>query len=344
MSEPAFRSLEAFARAVHRRATALRVIERTGAGVAVGCAFASVMLPVWWWQGRDATMISVTVLLLGATAGAVMSVVHRASVTSTLALVDEQLQTSDLFTTAWSLTRAADVDPDFVAVVGARAARLCQKVSPSELVLNRYGGRAWTFAGLLVLLTLTLSMLTAPSSARATIAEDSTVESSSADRLDTPVGHALRNTANSSDASAEESPRPGFTEPSTDRTDASAQLPRATSRTPRDDAPAGAGNGTTSTPLVGEAPAGKPGGERSATTGRGRVTSNGMASDDDEPGVADSSAGRTGLIRSQRVAPWQSSDWFYAQSRATRAIEAGRVPDAYRDVVRDYFQTDVDRQ
>jgi len=69
-----------------------------------------------------------------------------------------------------------------------------------------------------------------------------------------------------------------------------------------------------------------------------------MASDDDEPGVADSSAGRTGLIRSQRVAPWQSSDWFYAQSRATRAIEAGRVPDAYRDVVRDYFQTDVDRQ
>ena len=39
----------------------------------------------------------------------------------------------------------------------------------------------------------------------------------------------------------------------------------------------------------------------------------------------------------QPAPPWKSSDWPKAQQRASEQIHNGDVPDAYRDLVRDYF-------
>jgi hypothetical protein len=35
--------------------------------------------------------------------------------------------------------------------------------------------------------------------------------------------------------------------------------------------------------------------------------------------------------------PWSGADWPAARAAALRAIDGGRVPDAYRNLVRDYF-------
>ena len=43
------------------------------------------------------------------------------------------------------------------------------------------------------------------------------------------------------------------------------------------------------------------------------------------------------------AAPWSGSNWPAAQAAALNAIQDGRVPDAYRSIVRDYFQNQPDQ-
>jgi hypothetical protein len=40
-----------------------------------------------------------------------------------------------------------------------------------------------------------------------------------------------------------------------------------------------------------------------------------------------------------RVAPWQSASWSADRAAAVEALRSGRVPDAYRDLVRAYFDS-----
>jgi hypothetical protein len=65
-------------------------------------------------------------------------------------------------------------------------------------------------------------------------------------------------------------------------------------------------------------------------TGGGAATMNGTAGKSGSTPTADSHT-------NQPAPPWKASDWHSSQRRADEQIRNGQVPDAYRDLVRDYF-------
>ena len=42
----------------------------------------------------------------------------------------------------------------------------------------------------------------------------------------------------------------------------------------------------------------------------------------------------------QQIPPWRSPTWPADRDAALNALTSGRVPDAYRDLVREYFDAD----
>lgn len=76
--------------------------------------------------------------------------------------------------------------------------------------------------------------------------------------------------------------------------------------------------------------------DASGSNGTVRGGASGRATD----GSGDRST-RHGVVRddsaSRRVAPWMTDAWPERRAAALSAVDAGRVPDAYRDLVRDYF-------
>jgi hypothetical protein len=45
----------------------------------------------------------------------------------------------------------------------------------------------------------------------------------------------------------------------------------------------------------------------------------------------------TSVQGDRNAAPWTSDRWPADRAAALQAVQDGRVPDAYRDLVRDYF-------
>jgi hypothetical protein len=42
----------------------------------------------------------------------------------------------------------------------------------------------------------------------------------------------------------------------------------------------------------------------------------------------------------QQAPPWQTASWPQQQAMALQAVQQGKVPDQYRDLVRGYFERD----
>jgi hypothetical protein len=76
----------------------------------------------------------------------------------------------------------------------------------------------------------------------------------------------------------------------------------------------------------------------SQATRDGSGTGAGRPADDAEKSGGAMTGGLAGQRSQQITPPWASPDWQSDQRAAGEALDAGAVPDRYRDVVRAYFQ------
>jgi len=313
---------------VHRRAVGWGVIDRVGRALAAA-ALVLVVLVLAGVNRQMATwpIIGSVVTLAGAV-GIAWGLIRRPTRLDAAMEFDRQLNLHDLLSTA--MLSPAD---DFGGAVRAMANAACRKHSPSDVVLNKLGRRAWGGVGLAWAMVIVVSLL-------ASQGNSSQAEQTGA-------------TGPASPRWADRSRRTlGVRTPSVGGQEATSDDHSRIDQPSSDSAPAKPSNGNMhkSSPADG-------GGEHASQTANATAqlpTSNahhaaaGLSQGDH--GVGDGGTASNDLVAGrsgQGVAsgtpnhpapPWSSDHWPADRAAALQDVQAGRVPDAYRELVRDYFR------
>ncbi len=313
-----------FVTAVHRRAVAVRLIEGFGAGVGVGAGLALFIILIQLrdgvhWQG---------IAIFGAFPAVCSAIAWWRDRPSRLAAVieaDRQLKLDDLLSSAMTAK-----DDAFGHAVRAMAERACLSLSPSQVILNRFGVRAWGGIGL-AWATVIILVLLAGNGADSRAGDRSLATSSGVSAKSGEMTASSAEHLAGAEQGADDPRNTGSTdvEPST-----TGQASKTGSKV--GDASTGSGGGHAETGSSRVAPteshaatggATSPNGETAGGTGAGR------------PGTGSTTSGGLGGSRADRsAAPWRSDHWPADRATALQSVRDGRVPDAYRDLVRDYFE------
>jgi hypothetical protein len=341
-------NLARFLHRLHRRLFVVRWVEHVGVGVVIGAAVSVLLLPVLVMRGRPALPVLAALLLIGAVAGGAWLLFRHPRLIDTAGEADRQLGLADLLATGWLVAReGGSLDDPFeravLAVADARAASL----SPSSVVLNRLGARAWSGIGLTTALAITLAMLSAnPINLRAD------AQRRVAQRALTPSAKELRPSSGSAVAGSRSIPIvPDFP----DLEQNGFNLARRTMSAGGDVAdsndhaeaadPSGSGSGSgTSRSDPGVRP------PNAVSTGAhdqrngfvaGRGGGGGRSSDAGEAGRGTSTISTGETVGGRAVAAWSMTTWSTRRAKATHAVRAGAVPQRYHDVIRSYFDREA---
>jgi hypothetical protein len=340
--------LERFVSQVHRRLTLVRLAERVGLCVAVACGAAVLLELVLIWRGESAGIVCLSAMAAGCLTGLAWGEIVRPTTLEAAMEADRQLNLHDLLGTA-ILLKNKPTNP-WTQTVTALAQAQCRQTSPSAVVLKRWGGRAWSGVGVGALLAVTLALIPLP------VAQ-------SADRQ-TPLSFARKHATENdlyengslvADNSAKPwtavSARPEdertFPQGSDSQLSHGGQSPSATADNASDQsmnpsaAPGGNGTGSsqnfnaamTLLPTGSTASGGQPTNIAGALSGGAGLTSRNAIPSTQKGGFNANPA--TG---GHPIPPWQTSSWPAMQSFARQAIQQGRVPDEYREMVRAYFE------
>lgn len=329
-----------FLRAAHRRWVAWRVVERVGLATLCACALSLPLIAVLWQRGEPPLPVVAFVLGMGVVVGVVWGIVNRPTRLDTAIEADRQFHLHDLLSTSFLLPRCAYTDDATRATIAALADARCRRLAASRMVLNKLGARTWAGIGLAAALVLTLSLMTTsptrtmartnqeqafdnPSQARRRFASNPPLNASSsrlpsAPSADPEESASLPGEPNDGAVSRSAEPTAGASDAGNGTGSASA---RADNRTPR----------TAPTPRAADARAGG----STHAGGAGIGTSTGASHDASALGASQPPGTST--------PPWRAPAWNADRARALRAVERGAVPDAYRDLVRAYFD-DADRR
>ena len=356
-------TLDRFLSAVHRRHVLLRLLERTGVCILIACGACAVLIPLLLSQGRSAEAPALWTLAMGGVAGLFWGSLRRPGPLEAAMEADRQLRLADLLGTALALRARGEAADPWGASVLATAEARCRDLSPSSVVLHRLGGRAWGGIGLATALVLAVTLLAgSPADTRAGRSAgpagspgDSGAPGVLSERPDRPL------IATDATPARRPVPQGAGTDAGPDRgASTGAEVVEATQgsnvpdarsddsaarRTSAGDGSAGTSGSGSSTdrrkptlpPQPPGATAGTGDGNRSAPPKAGV----GRASDPSaSPAVADAAAGSTAGA-APAAAPatpvWNAPGFDSGARRAREALEAGRVPAAYRDIVRKYF-------
>lgn len=343
---PRTHNLQRFLRSIHRRLVLLRAAEAGAVGVAVASATALLLMPVLLWRGQDALGPALVMLGLGLSAGAAWGLARRPRLLDAAIEADNQLQLKDLLGTAWALYRRAEqaYDPFSAAVLASAEAR-CAQLSPAAVVLSRLGLRSWSGVGLSAALVLTVGLMYST--------PDATSAQAVAHRPGTtaPDGREPSSRLLAADVSRPDLRRPpGRLMPGEDRTIGLGQpsgIEPGSAESPGDSGPGsadphGTGGGAGWTRVSpGDSFALVPRGGTPSTTGGDGQSGGGIGPADSGDGAAQTGGTVSAAESPSRPVPlWRGADWPQVQKRAMEAVQRGAVPDAYRDLVRDYFQRD----
>ncbi len=350
--------LDQFLRRLHRRLRALRWAEHAGLGLLIGAGFALAPVGLLTWRGAPSAVPSAACLALGLIGGVACGIARRPTALDAAMEADCQLRLADLLGSALLVRRTADNDPWSASVLAAAEAQ-CAGLSPSLVLLHRLGLRAWGGIGLAASLVLTVALLGGnPDDLRAARSADSAAVGSAADNPAVPP-HPLLDLQTSGagplaprqDVQDELSNRTGdatlspASRPVTDSQNIAEADPShgAAQATPDGH---GGGAGRTDTPhhhateapsVESSNPAVKPIGSGRTASGTGAPSEIANGSHGGEASTA--VAGSASSSKSH-VAPWSSNRWNDDVRRAHEAVDSGRVPPAYQDLVRDYFDRD----
>lgn len=352
-----------FLRRVHRRLVAVRLLEWAGAGLLAGCAAAAGLIPVLLWNGRPAWGAAGWAAAVGVMAGLAWGLGRRPRMLDAAIEADQQLRLADLLGTAWCLHGRHDdnsVPMPWAASVLAMADARCAGLSPAAAVLRRFGARAWGGIGLATAMVLALASLSTNSST--TLAGGTGLVSNPARpqqataRLpnDRPIAGApwdapSRRRVGPTEGTDERRRGMPLPLPEADRPDAT-----ATASEPRDrrgQSAAGTdgggsgmarGNGNPAVATKPPVPSNPPRSDASRpplATASGIADGPGRSPQTSEPGLTPDLGNHDAASAGARadVPPWRSDTWASDVSRARIALDAGRVPVAYRDLVRRYF-------
>jgi hypothetical protein len=355
-----------FLRRVHRRLVVVRLVEWCGAGLFAGCAAGAALIPALLWLGRPAWGAAGWATGVGVATGLAFGLGRRPRLLDAAMEADRQLRLADLLGTAWSLHRRGGGEPGtapWAASVLAMADARCRGASPWSVALRRFGARAWGGIGLATALVLALASLSAnpPDTRAGNTAPQSDVavrrRAEAGAPTDRPVvspwGTAARRRLGATEGTDERDRRrrngtdvpvsepdhpddPAQATPPDSRRSASGaggrgagasqQADAGSVTAPRPPAAAPSGQSPRRTPVA-ESRQGMAGGDgRSAP----QIPNPGTTSETGDGSTADPAS-------AAEVQPWQSDSWPGDAARARAAVEAGRVPDAYRDLVRRYF-------
>jgi hypothetical protein len=339
MRDPA-PNLTRFVRRVRWRLIAVGAAERAGIGIGVASVVACVFACVALVRERDAVGLVLPIVVSGAVVGLCWGLARRATSFDAAAAADERLKLSDLLATAHAALRGHD--DEWGRTVVALADARCRELSPADVVVPRFGGRAWGGIGLAAALSVTLGLLSAvPRDTRALAAADATASRESVAAaaaedgplVNRPDSRGRENAADSSDGS-----RAGGAG------DAGSDSAQATADASAGRFGAGASDGTESSQTdrsEGAVPRGNSNDARAeergdAVAGGGSTSVPGGRSPGSRASVGASAGSGSSTLQTP---PWKSgASWDAARDAAHAAVRDGRVPDAYRDVVREYFR------
>jgi hypothetical protein len=332
--------IESFLRSVRRRWVLWRALEHAGVGLIAGCVVGMLLGAILYYRG-DPTIGSVGIsMAAGAVLGLAIGLMRSPSLFEAAVETDRQLELSDLLGTVLAIRRgrtirADSMDDDWSRTLVAIATARVSGLSPSDVLLRKLGARAWGGIGLSAALCLTLALMSAsPLVTRAR----STAGTDGESRFDN-LANAPK-TFTSSQHAADEAPV---------KPDASATAPRdhdeslaeaaktagVKAKTPGAD---GSGEGESHTQdaraqtVVHNGSNDSPADSWHAGIASGGA---GMAASDSQR--SDAAGGIFSTGPTNTAPPWRFSTWSRDQAAAQEAIDRGQVPDAYRELVRDYF-------
>lgn len=322
--------LERFLTKVHRRLILSCFLEAIGGGMMIGSIAAMPLVGILAWRGRSTLELLAGMLVAGLVAGVLWQARRCPSRLDAAQEADRQLGLADLMSTAW-LVRASD-DPWVVSVL-ARAEQRSAMLWPGDVVVRRYGGRAWSGIGLTIAFTIGLAMLGVEP--HGTVAAGAPLIPSLQDnRSASDSPYDARHDAPSPGSYADSAATPVTVEPA----DASGVSAGSSGNVP------GNATGTENGKETGEFPSQSlrdiaADGSYSHAGGMGAGGVRASAKDADARRGFDLnfSGGQSMLPEDQDSLPWDRDTWPTDRMQAQQPIESGDVPDAYRDLVRDYF-------
>jgi hypothetical protein len=293
---------------------------------------------------------------VGTVTGLLHGAARRPSRLAAAIEADRQLGLRDLLGTA--ATVGADPADAWARTVLAVADQRCRRHTPSQVVLRRYGSRAWGGLGLAASLVLTLAaMLSDPGAERAAASRvpgTSVAAGRSSMAATNPPARLAPHTAPGAHSAPSHDSRtldPAAEDASPDPDRGHVSPPERAGgpgRRSSGNGPDGRGSGVSTSGKRGaalsETPSRPPSRPSAPTPGHAPANAapaggGGLAASDSGSGNdRDAGAGTSVTSGSPtRAAPWESSTWPARAAAAREAAENGRVPDAYRDLVRDYF-------
>jgi hypothetical protein len=263
--------------------------------------------------------------------------------------VDRQLGWSDLLGTAWMLRRPggeAEMERTVIAMAEAR----CTSTAASAVVLNRLGMRGWGGIGLAGALVLGVSLFGGDPN-RAAAAR--TVAAGPQSWQEIEAMQERGNTARMNASADNRRAKPGLGGDDDDPANSTSTTPDTASGTAANAASnngvggaregTGAGAGQSASRAGGSKPGANAaaGGDVNAKEGTVGATSAGGSGTASEStanggGQSGSSAGANAVRKAAPV--WRGQGWPADQAAAQAAIVGGQVPDAYREMVREYFE------
>ncbi len=322
--------LDRFVAAVHRRAVGIALVERVGICLATAAGIACLLTLVAEWRGVAIGGLSPVLIGAAVIVGAAWGAIRPPTKLDAIMQADQQLQLADLLSSAMVSSRDG-----FGQAVRAMAIRACTTRSPSQVILNRLGARAWSGIGLAWAMVLVLSLLAGSGN-----------DSHAGDSANGQIGKPTQSSTDARTSLANGRLTVGGREASSD--DFSHLGPPQDSQTapgehsatgkPTASANSNGQQSSQTTAAHADHPA-TPRGEGTNTTTDPRAVT---AAGNGASSKTNTSPGRSGdsvtAARPDRAAaPWSSDHWPTDRAAALQAVDAGRVPDAYRDLVRDYF-------
>ena len=359
------RQFEQFVAVLRRRLVVVRVLEAAGLGALVGSIIAGVLLPLLAWRAQPALAPALGAIGVGALVGFIWAVGRIPTALAAAAEADRQLGLADLLGTALGvLPRARESDADagaapWIETVLAAADAVCARHVPSQVILHRLNARAWGGIALAAALVVTVAALVSESP-RAVAGGGAAPSPLAQGRVAQPEF-----SADERGVSAVRSPapaRPSRTDPATterpldtaagsDAAEPSGPAAPGNAAAARRDAASNAGAGDGSSggrqaataqlpmpPRAADAPD-SAAGPRRTPPGTGQTGGAGVASPAGSSGGDAAAPGVSATGDSPaRTPPWHSDTWPADADRAADAINAGHVPAAHRDLVREYFE------
>lgn len=349
--------VDRFVKALHRRMVLLRAAERIGACLVGACAVSLILVPLLAWRERPVGFLALTIFGLALLSGAIWGMIRRPTALGAAIEADRQLGWADLLASAWLVDQKAAVggaEESFAEPVLAMAEARCLAVVPSAVVLHRFGRRAWGLIGLGMVLVFAMVLLLDQQpggQARAASSDQLQSWAQAEDQQDAARRTNVTRLPTDPDYRRAESGRGGDDDPANapvsprneSGTASAKPQPDAPSGTNASDNGTGAGaaqSGSTAKPSqTGPAIASSGDAEHRGAEGATRSSSGGGTGEarTGVDGASGMSAGTDRASTERPAPPWRSQSWPADRLAAQQAMESGRIPDAYRALVRDYF-------